>query len=64
MPETAENSIFKPVALSKAQLAAMYKVSCKTFRSWLSGINDIGEYKGKAYTPAQVQKITQHLGNP
>ncbi|MBD1364386.1 hypothetical protein IDJ77_11255 [Mucilaginibacter sp. ZT4R22] len=60
-PETKEFAI---KALSKKELRDWYGVSCKTFKSWLKRIPDLGMYEGKAYTPAQVAKIVTHLGQP
>lgn len=46
------------------QLHELYGVSWKTFKAWLAQVPELGEYKGRAYTPAQVQKIINHLGTP
>jgi transposase len=59
-PETT----FKIQAYSKKQLREWYGVSCKTFKTWLKAIPDLGLYEGKAYTPNQVAKIVTHLGQP
>jgi len=55
----------KAIAQSKNQLANAYKVSLKTFISWIEPFRDnIGEYRGKSYTPKQVRKIYDLLGYP
>jgi hypothetical protein len=48
----------------KKELIAMYETTRDTFNAWLQNVPDIGNYKGKSYTPAQVQKIIDHLGPP
>jgi hypothetical protein len=45
-------------------LRVMYGVSWRTFNKWIKKIPDLGEYDGKAYTPAQVEKIVNHIGRP
>ena len=55
---------FKIQAYNKTQLSAWYKVGMATFKAWIVKIPDLGEYNGRAYTPAQVQKIVNHLGTP
>jgi hypothetical protein len=53
------------MAQSKNQLAVKYCVSLRTFVSWLEPLQDkIGEYRGKAYTPKQVEAIYEYLGHP
>lgn len=55
----------KAVAQNKAQLAEAYNVGMKTFKKWIEPFKDeLGEYRGKAYTPKQVQIIYEHLGTP
>lgn len=52
-------------AQSKNQLADAYVVSLKTFTSWIEPFKDnIGEYRGKIYTPKQVKIIYDLLGCP
>ena len=53
-------------ALSKSQLAFAYNdISLKTLNSWLSPFQkQIGAYKGKMYTPKQIQIIFELLGEP
>ncbi len=59
-----ENNI-KAVAQSKIQLAEAYNVSLKTFKKWIEPLKgELGEYRGKTFTPKQVQKIYEHLGSP
>lgn len=55
---------FTVKAYSKKELMAMYNVGEKTLRKWLAKVVNLGEYDGKKYTPLQVQKIVDHLGNP
>lgn len=52
-----------PRAYNLTQLAAMYQVSTDTMRSWINKI-DLGERFGKIFTPKQVSKIFEHLGDP
>jgi hypothetical protein len=42
---------------SKTELANMYGISVHVFNIWIDEIQDLGEYKGRMYTPVQVQKI-------
>jgi len=59
-----EDSI-KPVAMNKTQLAHTYNVGIHTLNVWLSPFKkEIGEYRGRAYTPQQVRKIFDLLGKP
>lgn len=55
---------FTVKAYTKTQLASKYGVSLTTFKRWLYNVNDLGAYLGKCFTPAQVQKIVEHLGTP
>jgi hypothetical protein len=57
-------SDFVVKAYRHKELRMLYDVSGKTFRIWLQRVPDLGEYKGKAYTPEQVEKIVKHLGKP
>lgn len=55
----------KITAQSKIQLADAYGVSLKTFISWIEPFKDnIGEYRGRTYTPKQVKIIYDLLGRP
>ncbi len=55
----------KITAQNKNQLADAYFVSLKTFISWIEPFKDnIGEYRGKTYTPKQVKIIYDLLGCP
>jgi hypothetical protein len=55
----------KITAQSKYQLADAYNVSLRTFTSWIDPFkDDIGEYRGKAFTPKQVGIIFDLLGCP
>jgi len=52
-------------AQSKNELADAYNVSLKTFRNWIKHFeHEIGKYRGKAYTPKQVETIRRCLGEP
>ena len=52
-------------ASSKTILADAYNVSLFTFRKWIKPIDNIlGDYVGKAYTPKQVERIVELLGEP
>lgn len=47
------------------QLRKRYGVSYKTWIKWLEPIQaQLGELKGKCYTPKQVKIIFDHLGEP
>lgn len=55
----------KVIAQSKNQLAEAYNVSIKTFIRWIEPIKEeLGEYRGKTYTPKQVKIIYDLLGYP
>lgn len=52
-------------AYTKAEIAALYQVSVWVLRQWMKKFDSkVGEYKGKCYTPAQVEIIFEHLGEP
>ena len=52
-------------AQSKSQLANAYEVGIKTFNSWIKPFEkEIGEFRGKSYTPRQVSIIFEKLGEP
>lgn len=52
-------------ALSKKELANMYNVSVWVLRKWLKPHTDkIGAYIGRTYTPVQVQRIFELIGEP
>ena len=55
---------FQMQAYNKKELAALYKVSLRTFKRWLRNVPELGHYVGRCFTPAQVQKIIDHLGTP
>ena len=51
--------------LSKTQLAISYGISLETLAVWLKPfINEIGNYRGKLFTPKQVSIIFDKLGKP
>jgi len=51
-------------AYSIKEMYIFYNVTYKTFIAWLKRVDNLGNYTGKKYTPAQVQKIVDHLGYP
>jgi len=60
-----ENDTNKIKGMSKTELAYAYNVSLKTFRNWIKPFEqEIGAYRGKAYTPKQVETIQRLLGEP
>lgn len=59
------DSDIKIVAQSKIELAEAYNVSLKIFKRWIEPIKgELGAYRGKTYTPKQVQVIYDLLGRP
>lgn len=60
----SENRIFTVQAYPLKQLRMLYNVSWKTWNRWIEKVPDLGGYDGKSYTPAQVQKIIDHIGKP
>jgi len=55
---------FKIQAYRQKELRAWYRVTWRTWSVWIKKIPDLGGYNGKAYTPAQVEKIVNHIGRP
>ncbi|MGZ3999156.1 MAG: hypothetical protein ACXVIY_00935 [Mucilaginibacter sp.] len=55
---------FRIQAYRQKELIIIYGVTWKTWVKWLKKIPDLGTYDGKAYTPAQVNKIVTHIGPP
>ena len=60
---------FRPKALWKWEIAAMYGVSVECFRNWLKphleALYEIGYTKRtKMLTPRMVEKVFELLGNP
>lgn len=52
-------------AYSTKELAVMYDVSEKIFRTWLTPFkNEIGKKAGRFYTPKQAQIIFERVGIP
>lgn len=52
-------------SVSKVELAQAYGVTLHTFCRWLKPIeNVVGNYIARRYTPKQVQKIVELLGEP
>jgi len=56
----------KPEAMTLTQLAVKYKVCAKTIKKWLADYSDeIGRPKHTyIFTPEQVRKIYERLGEP
>lgn len=56
----------KPVAMTKKQLAALYNVCPRTLAKWLKPFNEEIELNPGTYnyTPAQVKRIFEKLGEP
>lgn len=55
----------KPMAMTLRQLASKYKVSSRTLTRWIEKHRDyIGERVGYTYTPEQVRKIFERIGQP
>jgi hypothetical protein len=52
-------------AMNKTQLAQAYNVGMVTLKKWLVPFQkEIGEYRGRTYTPNQVKIIFELLGKP
>lgn len=52
-------------AKSKMELAHAYNVSLTTLNRWLAPFKEqIGEYRGKSFTPKQVKIIFELVGEP
>ncbi len=52
-------------AMSKSELADAYHISLKAFRIWLEPfMEQVGEYRGKTFTPKQVKIIFDLFGIP
>lgn len=64
MSAVATENDFKIQAYSIKAIRMHYGVSWKTWIVWMGQIPDLGAYIGKSYTPAQVQKIVNHIGKP
>ena len=62
MPANNESFIIKGYSLK--ELCTEYDATYKTFKKWLNLIPDLGDYTGKRFTPAQVEKIVKHIGKP
>jgi hypothetical protein len=56
----------EPVAMTKTQLAALYKVCPRTLAKWMKPFkNEIGvTAETYIYTPAQVKTIFEKIGEP
>lgn len=58
-------SIKRPITMSKGQLAQAYGVHLSTFNKWISVIPDLRLQKGqRVLTPKQLALIYDHLGAP
>jgi hypothetical protein len=52
-------------AYTSKELAAMYGISTKTFRTWLRPhVQAIGEKNGRYFTALQIRLIFEKLGIP
>jgi hypothetical protein len=52
-------------AYTTTELAALYQVSTKTFRTWLKQYaKEIGERESRYFTVLQVKIIFERLGEP
>ena len=52
-------------AYTSKELAAMYGISTKTFRTWLQPhTKSIGEKQGRYFTALQVRLIFERMGIP
>lgn len=49
---------------NKRQLTAMYGIGKAVFNAWLVDVPDLGIYRGRCFTAAQVEKIFAHCGPP
>ncbi|EDP97007.1 hypothetical protein U8527_01660 [Kordia algicida OT-1] len=59
------STTYRYKSVSKVQLADAYGVTLHTFCQWLKPIeHSIGEYVARCFTPKQVQKIVELLGEP
>lgn len=60
------NHTIKAVAKTKMQMAADYKICVKTFSKWIAPfIDQIGPRQNTyLYTPEQVKKIYELIGEP
>lgn len=55
----------KPSPMNKTQLAQLYNVGDRTFSKWIEPFEEeIGEYRGRCYTPIQVTRIFELIGMP
>ena len=60
---TTNETIMRPATTK--ELAAMYGVSPKTFRTWLRPhLESVGERKSRYYTSRQIRIIFERLGEP
>lgn len=55
----------KATAMNKTTLAKLYNIHVDTFTKWLEPFAEqIGTVTGRIYTPKQVEKIFECLGEP
>jgi len=56
----------EPAAMTKTQLAALYKVCPRTLNKWIKPfLTEIGTTAGTyIFTPAQVKTIFERIGEP
>ncbi len=59
----AKEKKYKPY--SKKELSNLYGISGRTLYAWLLPIrHKLGLYKGRTFSPSQVRKIFDFLGEP
>ncbi len=52
-------------SMNKKELASLYGVGRQTFSKWIDPFKkEIGEYRGRVFTPKQVAIIFKLLGTP
>ena len=61
---STENTIYPIKPYSKGQLAQMYDVSVYTLRKWLKNVPGLTLTDDQIFTPAEIEKIFNHLGAP
>lgn len=53
------------VSYNKQKIAMLYGISEKQLNSWMQDEDfqkDFGEYRGKAFTPKQIEIMVDHFG--
>ena len=60
-----ETTVFSIKPYTHKELAALYRCSKKTLRTWLQLIEkELGPKAGHTYSPRQVRIIVEKLGEP